>query len=101
MAKVDRGTQQKEFDPLEGYTLLKEQYAIHALPVYTWDEIADCERVSATEHRIYGPYDTKAEAVSDFDFLLSSGKYTKEQIIIRKNGLYEYAKTVWLPMVLD
>lgn len=101
MAKVDRGTQHKEFDPLEGYTLLKEQYAIHALPVYEWDEIADCKRVSSTERQIYGPYETKEEAVSDFDFLISSGKYTKEQIIIRKSGLYEYAETRWLPMVLD
>jgi hypothetical protein len=101
MAKVDRGTPTKEYDPLEGYTLREARYFIHALPTYRWDEISDCNVQDTSERQIFGPYETKDEAQSDLDFLVANEKYTKEQIIIRKKGLYEYTKTVWLPMVLD
>lgn len=101
MAKVDRGTPKVEYDPLEGYTLREARYFIHALPTYRWDEISDCDVQDTSEHQIHGPYETKEDAQSDFDYLVETGKYKAEAIILRKKGLYEYTKTVWLPMVLD
>lgn len=98
MAKVDRRTPGVYKDPLEGYTLTKEEYFIHKKAEYSWDEIADSERQSSPEREIYGPYDTLEEATSDRDFLVSKNEYRAEELVVRKFGNYNYTASVRLPM---
>lgn len=98
MAKVDRRTPGVYKDPLEGYTLTKEEYFIHKKAEYSWDEIADCDKQSAPEREIYGPYASFEEASSDMDFLVGKKEYRADELVIRKFGNYNYTASVRLPM---
>lgn len=101
MAKVNRGTPSVRNDPFEGYTLIKVQYSINKKAERSWDEIADCEKQSAPERELYGPYETLEEAKDDLAFLIEKGRHKADELILRKKGLYNYVASIWMEMAVS